>query len=117
MTYAIEYNDRECSSAQAPPPVIVEVPLGSTALDVMEQAVRQKGNDYKFTATYSDFATGQGGFFIDILNGTQNNKEKKCNWILYIRYTDGRLCKSDVGESDAKITPEVAGIVMRFEKY
>ena len=95
----------------------VEVPLGSVALNVMEQAVILKGNDYKFTATYSSFQAGQGGFFVDILNGTKNDDEKKCYWTLYIRYTNGDLCKSDVGVSDAKITPEVAGIVWRFEKY
>ncbi len=117
MTYTIEYNCCECSSAQVPPPVTVEVPLGSVALNVMEQAVLLKGNDYEFTATYTSFQAGQGGFIVGELNGTKNDKKKKCNWFLYICYTDGRLHKADVGVSDAKITPEVAGIVMRFEKY
>ncbi len=113
MTYTIEYSC-ECSSAQALPPVNVTVPQGSTALSVMEKAALLKGNDYKFTGSC---ATGQGGFFINILNGTKNDTDKKCNWCLYICYTDGRLCKSDLGVSDARITPEVAGIVWRFEKY
>ncbi len=77
----------------------------------------RKKNAYEFKATYSSFDGQSGGFFIDILNGTKKDTDKKCYWFLYIRHKDGILCRSDDGVSDAKITKEVAGIVWRFEKY
>lgn len=113
MTYEIVYSDCEfeCSSAVAPPAVQVTVPVTSTVVDVMEQAIVDNGNDYAFTATYKTYSWGHG-FFLDELNSTANKKGDSfdCYWLLYL---DDK--SSSYGMSDAKIEC-VSTVSWRYKK-
>ena len=112
VVYNLEYS-AQCSTATPPPSTIVKVAAGSTALDVMQQAVidyhgDEKPNPYQFQATFFSF-----GYMIDKLNRSQNTGY--CNWFFYYSVPGGQLVPSDVGVSSFRIPTNGYTITMKYE--
>ena len=77
-TVGIEYdNDRCGTNYTAPPELNLTLPMGSTALDIMEGAVKLS-RSYQFVVTF----LGEEGYRIDVINGTSSSK--RCQWHLFI---------------------------------
>ena len=61
-SYTIEHPDPVCTSATPPSRLsAINTPLGSTAMDVMEEAVRENGHSYRFSTEYVLFMIGVDG--------------------------------------------------------
>ena len=61
-SYTIEHPDPVCTSATPPSRLsAISTPLGSTAMDVMEEAVRENGRSYRFSTEYVLFMIGVDG--------------------------------------------------------
>ena len=102
MRYSVEVTE-ECGEPTVLGPIIVNVPRGSAAIDVMTEAVDMDAK-YKFTATrFKDL-----GYFIDAINGIpelkEGSKEKKCYWSFLVKVGAGPPQPVDVGVSSYKIT-------------
>lgn len=82
-TVGIEYdNDRCGTNLMAPPELNLTLPIGSTALDIMEGAAKITKN-YRFVVTF----LGEMGYRIDSVNGTVSGEY--CQWHLFI--SEGNL--------------------------
>ena len=61
-SYTIEHTDSGCTSATPPSRLsAINTPLGSTAMDVMEEVVRENGLSYRFSTEYVLFMIGVDG--------------------------------------------------------
>ena len=81
-TVGIEYdNDRCGTNYTAPPEVNLTLPMGSTAIDIMEGAVKIS-RSYQFVVTF----LGEEGYRIDVINGTLSTE--RCQWHLFISEGD-----------------------------
>ena len=82
-TVGIQYDNDECgTNLTAPPTLNLSLPIGSTALDIMEGAVKIN-QSYKFVVTF----LGEMGYRIDSVNGTSSGE--RCKWHLFI--SEGNL--------------------------
>ena len=108
MHYSVEFPD-DCDKP-APDPITVEVPEGSTAIDVMMKAVNIDGK-YKFTATY--FGGNLQGFMIDIINGIPEVKDKNWYWSFLVREGTDPPRPANVGVSIYKITVPMS-MILRY---
>ena len=123
MTYKITY--RETPPGVDPPPVAPDavdmtVPKHSKVIDVMEKAVAEYGNNYSFTASYTQFTDVESGdlvsgFFLDKLNGTAgtspDSEGTSYYWKLVLDHKG-----ADEGMSDASIK-DVSTVTWRYVKY
>lgn len=77
-TVGIEYDNDNCgTNLTAPPELNLTLPIGSTALDIMEGAVNITKN-YRFVVTF----LGEMGYRIDSVNGTASGE--RCKWHMII---------------------------------
>lgn len=114
VTYTIEYNET-CSNVTGSNSVQVKVPKkDTTALNVMEQAVTDNGEDYRFSATYYG---EELGYFIDTINGTSSDVDNACFWFFYTISFAGEETLSPVGVSNANIKEDESAVVWRFQPY
>lgn len=56
--YVVQHRDSVCTSATPPNELRISTPADSTALDVMEEAVRENGRSYRFSTRYALFSAG-----------------------------------------------------------
>jgi hypothetical protein len=83
VTYAIEYPDMSCNGAMAPPDTLsINIPTRSTALDVMEEAVRKNGTMYSFSTEY--VVTNEQNYRHRIKQVGSVVKNDTCVWEPYI---------------------------------
>ena len=123
VDYSVEYpvNDDShyytCGVSQPPipNPVSVEVPAGSSAFDVIENAVNQFGSSYKFTATYYQSM----GYFIEAINNVPytvtNHPPSRCSWKFIVQYPDGTQEEPDVGVSTFTFNNDGYSMIMRYQ--
>ena len=110
VNYQLEYTQQRCSGdSTPPPPVTVEIPVGSVALRVMELAVDQD-RSYRFSATY--FGT-QLGYFIDTINGTSS--DDPCYWFFYYQPPRMDPVFSNLGVSSFVIPDNGGRVIFRYE--
>ena len=114
VDYQILFSDPTCSNATAPEKVMVEVKRGSTALDVMEEAVTDFGRDYRFSATYFG---EELGYFIDQINGTASDVESSCFWFFFTVDRNGMEVLSPVGVSNFRIPKNGKSVIWRFMQF
>lgn len=109
VTYNVEYL-ASCSAAPSPGPIDVSyLPLESTALTVMENAVFNPA--YKFKATYC--GTNKG-FFIDAINGTDNMPGSLCYWNFLVMTPTGAVTVPGVGVSNYIVPDQGYTIIMEY---
>ena len=86
ITVDIEYDNDECgTNLTAPPELTLSLPIGSTALDIMEGAVKIS-RSYTFVVTF----LGEMGYRIDSVNGVDGTLSgERCKWHLLI--SEGNL--------------------------
>lgn len=78
-TVGIEYDDGCGTNLTAPPELNLTLPVGSTALDILEGAVNiTKNNYYQFMVTF----LGEMGYRIDSINRTASGEH--CKWHLIV---------------------------------
>lgn len=111
VTYKIEYENTMCSNATALPTVWVKVKRGSTALNVMEQAVTNFGTPYRFSATYFG---AKLGYFVNTINGTESDSLESCFWFFFVRNPWGREFQSTVGVSNFRVPGNGYSIIWRY---
>lgn len=105
--YSVEVPD-DCGKP-APDPITVEVPEGSTAIDVMIKAV-DIDVKYKFTAT----SFGEKlGFFINIINGIPESKDPNCYWLFLVKDGIDPPHPANVGVSSYRITGPMS-MILRY---
>lgn len=85
-TVGIEYDNDECgTNSTAPPELNLSLPIGSTALDIMEGAVKIS-QSYTFVVTF----LGEMGYRIDSVSGVDGTLSgERCKWHLLI--SEGNL--------------------------
>lgn len=77
-TVGIEYDNVGCgTNFTAPPELNLSLPIRSTALDIMEGAVKMS-RSYTFVVTF----LGEMGYRIDSINGTLSGE--RCKWHLFV---------------------------------
>ena len=75
-------------------PVSVSIPVGGSALQVMENAANRYGTEYYFTAKYYG---EYHGFIIDKINGIAGDKTHY--WKFLVKSPDGSIECPDIGVS------------------
>ena len=83
VNYSVECKDTPLK------PVSVYIPVGGSALQVMENAANKFGKQYFFTAKY--YGSLQG-FFIESINGVASD-----NWEFLIKTPDGHVKRPHEG--------------------
>ena len=110
VNYQLEFPQQRCPGGSSPPPpVSVEIPVGSVAQRVMELAVDQD-RSYRFSATY--FGT-QLGYFIDTINGTTSNNP--CFWFFYYQPPGMNPVLANLGVSNFVIPDNEGRVIFRYE--
>ena len=113
--YSVEYScDNETSSV--PDKVIVELPAGGSALQVMEIAADKYGSQYNFTGKY--YVGSLEGFDIEKINGIPSDQSPltQCYWEFLIQFPDGSIKPSKLGVSSYYFDTDRYGMIMRFNK-
>ena len=112
VNYQLEFPQQRCPGGSSPPPpVSVEIPVGSVAQRVMELAVDQD-RSYRFSATY--FGT-QLGYFIDTINGTTSNNP--CFWFFYYQPPGMKPIFANLGVSNFVIPDNGGRVIFRYETF
>ena len=106
--YSIEYPDFICTNSTPPGIISVTVPIGSSALNVMEQAVRGYGISYRFSASYDDIT----GYEILQLNGFQKTDE--CMWVAFVTTSDEMETKLTTSVSQYTILGDNNRLTLRY---
>lgn len=89
-TYIIEHPDSVCTSATPPAQIEVAIPINTTALGLMEEAVRMNGSDYAFSVIYGDFQ----GFRYSIVQVGGVPGNGNCFWAVYVTTPSGAESES-----------------------
>lgn len=122
VEYSVKYLPQDehyyiCGVSQPPipNPVSVVVPAGSTAFEVIENAVNQFGSSYKFTATYFYSM----GYFINAINDVPytitNHPPSRCFWKFIVQYPNGTEVAPDVGVSTFTFNSDGYGMIMSYQ--
>lgn len=85
-TYVIEHPDRACTSATPPNTIRITTPTGSTALHIMEEAVRENGPMYRFATRYSAVGSGYGYTVWQVGNVSNSGN---CDWAVFVTAPNG----------------------------
>ena len=120
VDYYVEYppeSEYPCGVSQPPltNPVQVEIPVGSSAFIVMENAVNVYGASYRFTATYY----GSMGYLIEAINDVPytvtNHPISRCFWKFIVRYPNGTAVAPDVGVSSFTFNTMGYSMIMSYQ--
>lgn len=112
VVYRLEFattNDT-CTLGENSDPLTLTASDFSTVMDIMEQAAREGGQRYEFSATFSD-GDGDVGYVIDSISGVANNAP--CYWSFYIRSGEMELMPN-LGVSDF-VPGDNFEVIMRYE--
>ena len=82
--YTIEHPDPICTNYTSPSSVSISMPIGSSALNVMELAVRDYGSSYGISVTYADTDSGY-----NILQINNLKVSSKCLWFAFVTPSGG----------------------------
>ena len=113
-SYTIEHPDPVCTSATPPSRLsAINTPLGSTAMDVMEEAVRENGRSYRFSTEYVLFIIGVDGVseqsyghvVRQIGDVAENNS---CYWAMFVTPPNG---------AESKINTPVSAFTLPGDDY
>ena len=99
------------SPGHDPVTVIVAVPIGATAQNVME-AGANSDKSLQFVATYY---SAELGYFINKIG--QVGEDLGMSWMLYWAQGVGEPQKAKVGVSHFKIINKGYSIILRYERY
>ena len=102
VRYRVIYNEDDrpncplAGSKPSPGDVLIIVPQGTNGIQLMEAAVA-RGDQYRFTATFSNAGLG---YFINSINGTEGDLTNSCFWTLSFKtYLARSFVLSPVGIS------------------
>ena len=118
VQYTVEFRSEQCrpTPGSAPPlssPIMVAVPAGSTAVDVMAGAI-DIDKRYKFQATSFGATLG---FSVGSIGGTANSDDSSCYWSFYVKTaTQPEATLSNVGISHFSICSEMS-IIFRYSFF
>ena len=103
MRYRVIYNETDrpncplAGDTPSPGDVMLIVPQGTSGIQLMEAAVARRREQYRFTATFSNAGLG---YFINSINGTEEDPANSCFWILSFKpYLANSFVLSPVGIS------------------
>ena len=82
--YTIEHPDPICTNYTSPSSISISMPIGSSALNVMELAVRDYGSSYGISVTYADTDSGY-----NILQINNLKVSSKCLWFAFVTPSGG----------------------------
>ena len=99
-------------NADEPGTVSVEVPIDSTGLQVMENAVLSFGSHEEFTVTYEDFGVS-AGYYIDKVNGIPIDDNEPCYWAVFSG-PSGEEIYSNVGIAEVIFNAPDMGLKLCF---
>lgn len=115
-SYEIQHLDSVCTSATPPSQLSITTPTESTALDVMEEAVRENGRLYRFSTEYVSFlagSTGQSyGHVIRQVGGVAENGS--CYWAAFVTTPSGNESGLSVPVSAYTLPGDGYTLTLRF---
>ena len=109
--YTIEYPDPTCVQRTPPDSVRVTTPIGSTAINVMEQAVAQYGQSYRFSAIYGG---SMNNYRINQLNDVATNGS--CSWFAFVMTPNGGGRTPISVFLHALQENEMSSLILRFQE-
>lgn len=110
IVYRVEY-DQSCSSRITDSLPLADVPVYSTALDIMKIAASMDSSLYQFSVTFTE-GDGSVGYYVDRIGNTRN--EAPCYWNFYIDTDSGGMVAPDIGV-DAYIPGNNFRVILRYE--
>lgn len=110
VNYSVECQENPGTSE----PVPVWIPVGGSALQVMEAAANKYGSQYYFTSEY--FGGSLHGFMVQTINGVPGEHDKeKYYWEFLIKSPSGTMTPSSVGISAYHFETDGYGMIMRLK--
>lgn len=107
--YTVEHPDPFCTNYTSPGSIAVTTPRGSSALNVMEQAVRDYGSSFSFSTSYVGTDVG---YTILQINDIKTTSE--CSWVVFVTPSGGVETRLTTSLSLYIIPTEDHRLTLRF---